>query len=101
MSGNESACKMWRKCQRQKKNGSMMEEKREMCDGERERDEVFEKGSMWCKRKWVSISPLFDSLFSVATPGKESRQLAPHHLIQSICCNTTTVRVETIILILN
>lgn len=29
------------------------------------------------------IYPLFDSLFSVATPGKESRQLAPYNLNHS------------------
>lgn len=70
----------------------MTEEKREKYDGERARL------SMWCKRKWVSISPLFDSLFSA---GKESSQLAPHNLIRSTRCNTTTVQGETFILILN
>jgi len=36
------------------------------------------------------ISPLFDSLFSVATPGKESRQLAPYN--HSTRTNSTTVQ---------
>lgn len=73
--------KEWKECQRQKSKERMMERMIESkTEGEIERDWERGKRSMVVWEKMGYISPLFDSLFSVATPRKESRQLAPYNL---------------------